>query len=71
MSRSKQVNLIRQRALTEQVVPASDAKQRTKLLTNIRAVVFDIYGTLFSSGVGDISLAAESDRDSAMRATFA
>jgi len=71
MSCSKQVNLIRQRALTEPVVPASDAKQRTKLLTDIRAVVFDIYGTLFSSGVGDISLAAESDRDSAMRATFA
>ena len=42
MSRSKQVNLIRQRALTEPVVPASDAKQRTKLLTDIRAVVFDI-----------------------------
>ncbi len=40
-------------------------------LTGIRAVVFDVYGTLFSSGVGDISLATEENRDAALRATLA
>ncbi|MFT4901179.1 MAG: putative hydrolase of the HAD superfamily [Lentimonas sp.] len=39
-------------------------------LGGIRAVVFDVYGTLFSSGVGDISLATQDNRDSALRATL-
>jgi putative hydrolase of the HAD superfamily len=34
-----------------------------KPLPGIRAVIFDIYGTLVCSGVGDISLAVEEDRD--------
>ncbi|MBK1857279.1 HAD family hydrolase [Cerasicoccus arenae] len=33
-------------------------KPKIKPLKNIRAVLFDIYGTLFQSGVGDISLVA-------------
>ena len=36
----------------------------------IRVVVFDIYGTLFSSGVGDISLATERVRDAALKAVL-
>ena len=40
---------------------------RTPKLTGIRAVIFDIYGTLFISGSGDISLASEFDREEAFR----
>lgn len=40
-------------------------------LENIRAVVFDVYGTLFLSSVGDISLASEENRESAMLELFA
>ena len=47
-----------------------DATPRLPKLQGIRAVVFDVYGTLFSSGVGDISLATEEDRDAAIRATL-
>jgi putative hydrolase of the HAD superfamily len=37
----------------------------------IRAVVFDIYGTLFISGSGDISLAESEDRSPALMASLA
>jgi len=40
-------------------------------LQGIRAVVFDVYGTLVISGSGDISLAEESDREAQIRAAFA
>ena len=40
--------------------------QRLPLLEGIRALIFDIYGTLFVSGSGDISLAQEVDRDSVL-----
>jgi len=36
-------------------------------LPGIKAVVFDIYGTLIISGTGDISLAANSDREESFR----
>lgn len=36
-------------------------------LEGIRAVIFDVYGTLICSGVGDISLAEESGRDALIR----
>ncbi|MGF1483262.1 MAG: HAD family hydrolase [Opitutales bacterium] len=41
-------------------------------LEDVRAVVFDVYGTLFQSGVGDISLSDKSaiDREAAMREAF-
>ncbi|MCB1095076.1 MAG: HAD family hydrolase [Verrucomicrobiae bacterium] len=39
---------------------------RLKKLDGIKAVVFDIYGTLFISGSGDISLAGVQDLDSVM-----
>ena len=32
--------------------------------------MFDVYGTLISSGVGDISLASESNRDASLRASL-
>lgn len=47
-----------------------DAAPRLSALDNIRAVVFDVYGTLFSSGVGDISLATQENRDAAIREVF-
>ncbi len=39
-------------------------------MEGIRAVLFDIYGTLFISGVGDISLVGEMDREGAIRAAL-
>jgi putative hydrolase of the HAD superfamily len=47
-------------------IPTGLAARGTPL-PGIRAVVFDIYGTLFVSGSGDISLAQKQDRESAMR----
>jgi len=47
-----------------------DATPRLSPIQDIRAVVFDVYGTLFSSGVGDISLATEDDRDALLRETL-
>jgi len=58
------------RAQTEPVEKPDDAKPRLHTLDGIRAVVFDVYGTLFSSGVGDISLAAEGERGAAIEATL-
>lgn len=46
---------------------AVEAEARLEPLPGIRAVLFDIYGTLFISGVGDISLAGEIDREAALR----
>lgn len=40
---------------------------RLAKLPNIRAVIFDIYGTLFVSASGDISLAQEGEREGALR----
>ncbi len=39
-------------------------------LNGIRAVVFDVYGTLFISGSGDISLAQKEDRSPALAAAL-
>ncbi|MCA9238799.1 MAG: HAD family hydrolase [Planctomycetales bacterium] len=43
------------------------ATPRLPLLDGLRAVVFDVYGTLLISASGDISLAMESSRDDAAR----
>ena len=61
---------IRQRRQTGPVQAPQDARPQLTLLKGIRAVVFDIYGTLFSSGVGDISLATEEDRNDALQQTL-
>lgn len=48
--------------LTTQQDPSLDRLQ------GIRGIVFDVYGTLLISGVGDISLASSQDRDSPLKA---
>lgn len=40
--------------------------ERLVLLKNIRAIVFDVYGTLFVSGSGDISIASEMSNQQAL-----
>lgn len=64
------LSLITDRRQTARVSPPADAVPRLPELKDIRAVVFDVYGTLFSSGVGDISLATEEDRDAVLRAVL-
>lgn len=49
----------------------TDTPPQLAPLAGIRAVVFDIYGTLFVSGSGDIGLAQAEDREGPMRATLA
>ncbi|HBM86305.1 MAG TPA: hypothetical protein DD423_05960 [Opitutae bacterium] len=70
MSKAHWIDLIYKRRATEAVRLPEDAVPRLQRLAGIRAVVFDVYGTLFSSGVGDISLAAETNRDAALKATL-
>ena len=62
--------LIRSRCQTGPVHLPEDAEARLQKLPGIRAVIFDVYGTLFSSGVGDISLATEQNRDSELKSTL-
>lgn len=50
-------------------VPTGEAI-RVGLKPGIRAVVFDVYGTLFISGSGDISLAQGEDRSSSLMAAL-
>lgn len=65
------LKLIQAGRQSEPVQAAGDAQARLCELAGIRAVVFDVYGTLFSSGVGDISLATQDNRDAALRSTLA
>ena len=71
MSKAHWIDLIYKRRATETVRVAEDADARLQALPGIRAIIFDIYGTLFSSGVGDISLAAETNRDAQLKAALA
>ena len=64
------LQLIQAGRQTEAVQAPEGQVARLSQLSGIRAVVFDVYGTLFSSGVGDISLATEANRDAALRATL-
>lgn len=64
------VDLIFSRRAKEAVQIPEDAQLRLAALSGIRSVVFDVYGTLISSGVGDISLASEQDRDQTLKATL-
>ncbi|MGB0257237.1 MAG: HAD family hydrolase [Coraliomargarita sp.] len=70
MSLDTWIELIRSRRQTGPVILPDDAEARLQKLSGIRAVIFDIYGTLFSSGVGDISLATEQDRDAELKSTL-
>ena len=46
---------------------ATNVTPRVQALPGIKAVVFDIYGTLLCSGIGDISVDQATDRDPALR----
>lgn len=70
MPREDWIDRIKSRQQTQAVQVAKDAKPQLESLTGIRAVIFDVYGTLISSGVGDISLATEQDRDQQLKATL-
>jgi putative hydrolase of the HAD superfamily len=70
MTSANWLKLISDRRQIAPVAPPEDAHPRLPKLDGIRAVVFDVYGTLFSSGVGDISLATEEDRDAILRTTL-
>ena len=61
---------IRQRSQTGPVQAPEDTQPRLTPIAGIRAVIFDIYGTLFSSGVGDISLATEQNQNDALQKTL-
>jgi putative hydrolase of the HAD superfamily len=45
---------------------SAELSERLGMLRNIRAVVFDVYGTLFVSGSGDISIASEMSNQQAL-----
>lgn len=70
MSQQNWIDRIKSRSHKTPVCLPEDAQPRLSKLIGIRAVVFDVYGTLISSGVGDISLATEQDRDQALKATL-
>lgn len=53
--------IFREHAVPGMAPEPTGEKPSLKQLSGIRAVLFDVYGTLFQSGVGDISL-AEDDR---------
>lgn len=49
------LSIIREHSAPLQPLP-TQAKRSLSLLKDIRAVLFDVYGTLFISSAGDISL---------------
>jgi putative hydrolase of the HAD superfamily len=69
-ARHEHLHRIASRRQTGPVCLPEDASPRLPRLAGVRAVVFDVYGTLFSSGVGDIGLATEENRDTALRTTL-
>lgn len=64
------VRRIRASKMLDPVWVAHKEIPKLQAINGIRAVVFDVYGTLISSGVGDISLACESNRDASLRASL-
>lgn len=64
------VELIRQQSSPlEPISPESRPDDRIGI-NKVRAVLFDVYGTLFISGSGDISLASQIDGESHMRSAL-
>lgn len=57
--------LIRDYARPEDVRPTGESA-RLESIPGVKAVIFDVYGTLFLSGSGDIGLTAKGDQDKAM-----
>ena len=70
MKVSKHIRVIRDRAAKGPVICPENAIPRIKKISDVRAVVFDIYGTLISSGVGDISLSSKSNSNDALLHTL-
>ena len=63
------IDHIRKHSSPMEPVPTGE-QARVEKVGAIRAVVFDIYGTLFISGSGDISLAKSEDRSPAIMAAL-
>jgi len=60
------------RALSSPITPQpTDTKERLMPLSGVRAVLFDIYGTLFISGSGDISIASAMSNGQALSEALA
>ena len=70
MKVSKHIRVIRDRAAKDPVICPENAIPRIKKISDVRAVVFDIYGTLISSGVGDISLSSKGNSNDALLYTL-
>ena len=60
------VSLIRQLARPREEVKSTGEKPHLSVLPGIKAVLFDVYGTLFASGSGDIGLGVADDAGQAM-----
>ncbi len=56
------IQLFRDRSKPLPSAPAELEKQIPNAVDNFKAVIFDVYGTLISSGAGDISLAQPADQ---------
>ena len=66
----KHIRAIRDTAAKRPVICPENAIARINKISDVRAVVFDIYGTLISSGVGDISLSSKSNSNDALLYTL-
>ena len=69
MSSQELVGIIRESCSPLDPLPTGE-RPSIEPLSGVRAVVFDIYGTLFLSAAGDISHAGSVDRGDALRATL-
>ncbi len=59
------------RELSEPLEPQpTGASEKLSKLNGIKAVLFDVYGTLFISGSGDLSIARQTDTGTAIRDAF-
>lgn len=70
MKVTKHIRAIRDSAAKSPVICPENAIPRINKISDVRAVVFDIYGTLISSGVGDISLSSKSNSNDALLYTL-
>lgn len=69
-SRDKEI-IARIRQLSKPLEPQpTGTNEKLARLHGVKAVIFDIYGTLFISGSGDLSLAKQSETGSAIREAF-
>jgi len=64
------IELIRSHSRPMQPLPTNVAARLDPPPRRVKAVLFDVYGTLFASGSGDISLAAKRDSELEMRAAL-